>query len=256
MLTAAFRILGSVLVIVIAILQFTKIFDSVAGKIAVLVLASIAAASVVVSEVLVYRSEKRRKTEQHERDKQIAKLAVEEYRNATTSALPEQEEPKELGMSADDPRIYVSIETPKDKLFQRTSFILNNQGKDVAHEVQIHTFKLDHRAVTFDPVEAIPPGENGETLPTIEGVDGTMYEHNIFHWLSKDWDAHGELIEEWPIPVELTYTDFSKKKLFSVKMVLVFHAIRYLLKERHKEAPSPLDRPFWEMRDIEFKRTA
>jgi hypothetical protein len=62
MVAAIFRSSGAVVVIVIAVLQFTKFFDTPVGKLMILSLASLAAICVVVSEALTWHEgEKREK---------------------------------------------------------------------------------------------------------------------------------------------------------------------------------------------------
>lgn len=203
------------------------------------------------------RDEKERKREeaQEERDRLLIHKAIEEYKlsNVATSIAQPVALPAELGMSPDDPRIYLEIERSADAMFRRTPFILQNRGKDVAHAAQIKSFKLKRKDVTFSPVEAIPAGNNKDVLPTIKSNE-PMNEHDIFHWLLKDWDANGELLDEWPIPLTIEYWDFSKKKKFAVTMTLIFHAIRYLLDEKHNWPPRNYSHPLWEFRDIQFKR--
>jgi hypothetical protein len=211
------------------------------------------------------RDEKERKREetQEERDRLLIHKAIEEFKlsNVATSIVePSVALPAELGMSADDPRLYLEIEQSTDAMFRRTPFILHNRGKDVAHAAQIQSFKLKRKEVTFPSIEAIPAGDKKDILPTIKSHE-PMNEHDIFHWLLKDWDVNGELLEEWPIPLTIEYWDFSKKKKFAVTMNLVFHAIRYLLDEKHGGQqrgwpPRNYARPLWEFRDIQFKRVS
>ena len=157
--------------------------------------------------------------------------------------------------SHDDPRIYLELVEPKFAIMSRTPFILWNRGKDVAHKVQIKPFKLKRNAVTFPVVEAIAVGDKGETLPTI---DSDTNEHDIFYWLEKDWDAFGVqggvIATEWPIAIEIQYSDFALKKKFVTTMTLVFFAVKYTLE---KPPVWPMnDKVLWEFRDIVTKRIA
>ncbi len=83
-----------------------------------------------------------------------------------------------------------------------------------------------------------------------------MSDHDIFHWLMRDWDGNGELVDEWPIPLTVHYSDFSGKKQFVAKMILVFHPIRYMMDEKHNLGTRGYQHPLWEFRDIEFTREA
>lgn len=250
-----FRILGTIVGGIIAAIQFPKVVET-PSRLLVLCLASVIVIFFIVAEIFLYFEEKRREQSQAEVNRQLVRSAVSEYVSAkaasVSSALPAS---TELGMSADDPRIYLEIEKPKDNLLRKTPFVLWNHGKDVAHTVQIQPLKLDRKKVTFTPVEAIPPTQSGESLPTIDR-GGTLNEHDIPHWLLQDWNSNGELIEEWPIQVTVTYSDFSKKKHFVTSAKLVFHAIRYILEEDHGGAWPGHDRVLWEFRDIEIKRVS
>jgi hypothetical protein len=216
------------------------------------------------------REEKKRETQQEERTFNLIKAVAAEFeskialsKSATAPIIVPAPSPSvtaELGMSADDPRIYLEIERSTDAMFRRTPFILHNRGKDVAHAAQIQSFKLKRKEVAFSPIEEIPAGGKKDVLPVIKSHE-PMNEHDIFYWLLKDWDGNGELLDEWPIPLTIEYWDFTRKKKFSVTMNLVFHAIRYLLDEKHggqqrEWPPRNYARPLWEFRDIQFKRVS
>jgi hypothetical protein len=170
-----------------------------------------------------------------------------------TGAELTSQSPASTEASNDDPRIYLELVEPKFAIMSRTPFILWNRGKDVAHKIQIKPFKLKRNAVTFPVVEAIAAGDKGETLPTI---DSDTNEHDIFYWLEKDWDAFGVsggvIATEWPIEIEIGYSDFTLKKKFVTTMTFVFFAVKYTLE---KPPVWPMnDKVLWEFRDIVTKR--
>jgi hypothetical protein len=248
------RIAGNGIVIVIAVLQFTHVFEYPVGKWIVLALALAAVTAGIVSEFQLRKAEQTREANQEERDRKLAVAAVSEYvHRASSVQMTASSQIEEHDMSADDPRIYVEIRKADEAMFKRTPFVLHNRGKDVAHGIRIRPFKLKRKDVLFPVVEAIPAESNADILPEV-AVDQPMNEHDIFHWLMKDWDGNGELVDEWPIPITVEYTDFSKKKKFQANMNLVFHPIRYLLDEKHNWPQRNHEPPLWEFRDIEFKR--
>ena len=245
---------------VILAIQFPKVLET-PSRALVLRLVGALIGVLVLAEIVLWFEEKRRDKKREERqadaNKQLVLSTVAEFVSASSSqAASPMPNPTELGMSADDPRIYLEIKSSKDNLLRRTPFVLWNHGKDVAHTVQIEAVKLDRKRVTFPPVEVIPPTQSGESLPTIDRANGVLNEHDIFYWLLKDWNANGELIEEWPIQITVSYSDFSKKKTFLTTAKLVFHAIRYILEETHGGAWPGHDRVLWEFREIEIKRVS
>jgi len=253
-----FKISETVIVAIIAVLQFTKIFNSSLGKWAVVGLAIAYIACVAASELSKRRAERIKEAKQEERDRELIRKAVLEYKasiETVVQPLPSAAPPIELGMSADDPRLYLNIGHSTDAMFRKTPFILRNDGKDVAHTAQIQPFKLKRKDVTFAPIEIIPAGEKRNTLPTVNSHE-PMTEHDIFNWLLKDWDGNGELVDEWPVPLTVEYSDFSKKKKFVASMTLVFYPIRFLLDEKHNWPTRNYDHPLWEFRGIEFKRVS
>ncbi|HEV2964702.1 MAG TPA: hypothetical protein VG649_22930 [Candidatus Angelobacter sp.] len=253
-MAAVFRYLAGLIVIAIAVLQFKPtIFTTTVGRWLVLALALVAAVCLGLGELFSWRADKQWRKGQTERDKKLVQAVVAELSASKVSEIVTT--PIELGLNPDDPRIYLDIKEGSDAMFHETPFVLDNQGKDTAHAVHIHSLRLNRKQVNFPSVEVVAAGTKKETLPTIENV-GAMQQHDIFHWLLKDWDANADapLVDEWPIPITLNYSDFSRKKNFEVTMKLVFHPIRYLL-EKDREWP-PHDRILWEFRDIEFKRVA
>jgi hypothetical protein len=247
-----FRILGAVLGAVIVAIQFLKVLES-PSRLLVISLAAAVIVCFVIAEIFLKYEERARERRQEEKNRQLVHSVVAEYTAPTKVAITVPvSNANELGMSADDPRVYVEIERVTDAL-RGTPFILQNHAKDVAHTVCVHAFKLDHKIVTFPSIEIIAAGKSAGINPTIERA-GAFNQHNILQWLLKDWNANGELVEEWPIPLKVTYSDFSKQKKFLTSMTLVFHPIRYILEENHEGAWPGHDRVLWEFRDIQIKR--
>lgn len=155
------------------------------------------------------------------------------------------------GRSSDDPLIYLEIQSPTEGMFRRTPFVLKNHGKSPAHNVAIQPFKLCRKPVTFPTVGAIPVGERLSVVPTVAD-GGAMIEHDIFYWLTKDWDGNGELVGEWPVSVSIKYGDPLNQKQFETTMTLVFFPIAYMMNEKHS-SPFKQDRAVYEIRNIHHR---
>jgi hypothetical protein len=109
---------------------------------------------------------------------------------------------------------------------------------------------LSGHPVLFPVVGAIHSGERAPALPTINEGSG-FTQHEIFYWLSKDWNENGTLVEEWSVPILVKYGDSLGQRRFEVRMHLVFHPIRYMLNKNYQ---LPVPSPSWEFRDIVFQR--
>lgn len=239
----------AILAVVIAVIQFPSVVKS-PSRVSVLCVAAAIIIFVIGGEIFAYFEEKKKKRLQFE---ELKKFLVTQLRETTVAPMASPPQTTELGMSADDPRICPNLEKPAPDLMQRTPLILINDGKDVAHSIQIQSFKLDRKNVSFPLIEMVRPGDKEEVLPTIDRADGVMNEHDIFHWLVKDWDKNGEMIDEWPVPIKISYTDFTKKKQFVTTATLVFHAIKYILERPPTPWPS-YDKVIVEFRDVNINR--
>jgi pyrimidine deaminase RibD-like protein len=150
-----------------------------------------------------------------------------------------------------DPRIYAEVSEPKDAMFARTPFVLHNRGGNVAHNVQIHSIKLSKSLVTFDPVGVIAPNDRAQVVPYIETA-GALEQHNIVHWLNRDWDSGGDIVEEWPVPLRITYEDFSKT-IFETTLTLVYLPIKASFRNNHAGWRRD-DSSILEVRNFKFAR--
>ena len=240
----------------VAFLQFIpRLFETPAWRIIVFCVLVIALVCFVAAEVVSKKERKKWEEGQEGRERKLAALVAREVRSSPTLSREFEQRPPDAnpqGMSSTDPRIYVSIESATEAMFPRTPFVFHNQGKDTAHDVTVEPFKLDRKKVEIPSVPVIAAGDKAESLPEIEKADGTMNKYDIFNWLLKDWNANGELVEEWVIPLRVRYSDFSKKRRFVSTMNLVFHPIRYIMSEKNNW-PDYKD-ALWEMRDIDFKQ--
>lgn len=206
------------------------------------------------------REEKRRRDEQEKRDKGLVRKVMEEMQAAQKPKGPGialDSLPISREMTLDDPRIYLSIKPAGEAMFPRTPFICSNGGKETAHKVQIQSLKLSGKTVTFAEVPVIQAGNRAETLPTINGV-GMIAQHDIFHWLMKDWNDNGELVENWPVSITIQYTDALEKRRFEGTATLMFYPIRFMMSKSSNERNPPdfikrYREPSWEFMDYKFR---
>jgi len=257
----ALKCIGLALMAAIAVLQFfLEMLQHPNTRWIVFGMAAIAVICFAIAEMMSGSRQKRERLDwqngQLERDQKLLELFVAQTKaddkpTATTSGIE-----SELGMSADDPRIYLEIKEPDEAMFQRTPFVLTNHGHDVAHKVEIEMpVKLKGSNVTFEEVEVIPAGQSRESMPTIED-DSLFTQHSMFYWLMQDWNVNSRHItEEWPKPLTVRYSDFGTKK-FEASMTLVFYPIKYMLKSRRREIASSQKYKTWDFKDIKVRRVA
>jgi pyrimidine deaminase RibD-like protein len=151
-----------------------------------------------------------------------------------------------------DPRVYLEVlESGGGSVFSKTPFVLHNRGGDVAHDVRIHPIKLKTSTITFESVGALAPGNKGQVLPCMEGA-GALAPHNIAHWLHRDWDSNGQLVEEWSVCVRITYEDFAKKH-FETALDLVYLPVKATFRDNHT-AWGGDDSAVFQLRNFEFRR--
>jgi hypothetical protein len=266
------KIVGASLMAAVAVVQFfTSVLAWPPTRFMVLVAAILAVACFAAEQVLGSRREKRERLEwingQAERDRKLVTLFAAQVKGDGLVAAPSRPDlpaaptlpllsaEEEPGMSADDPRVYVTtIREPTEGMFLRTPFVLTNNGKDVAHKVEIHMPKPRGMNVSFEIIEVLAAGNAQESLPTIDS-DDVMRKHDIFHWMMEGWngDSRG-IIQDWPQPLTVCYEDFRHRK-FEVSMVLMFYPIKYMLKQNHS-FKTWREYKTWEFKDVTFKRVS
>lgn len=234
--------------------------------------ALIALVSFVVQSTLQFIEDRRRKLDDRRRkldDDEFRKVFVKAIKLLDITTESAEEPPiesnraKSLGrhktrdsafvppeLTRDDPLVYLDIQPATESMFPRTPFILNNQGKSAAHDVSIQPFKLFHKLVTFPTIAVLPSGNKVPALATVED-SGTMTQHDIFYWLTKDWDSNDKLVEEWSVPISVKYSDPTGQRRFEVTMTLVFFPIRHMMNKK-RDRPSLIGQsPTWEFREYE-----
>lgn len=235
----------------------------------ILVIAVVGFLGIVVQGFIQSREDDQRSSKERQRDERdsetsalLRKLVGERF--GTEKSIPlsaseiaevtRKETHTDVEMTVEDPRIYLDIGLPKEGFFQRTPFILHNQGKTTAHNVAIQSFKLKRKNVVFPDVAAIAVDDRAEVLPSVEDAS-QMQKHDIFHWLIQDWDGNGTLTDEWPIEIAVRYSDPLGKRHFEAKMTLLFHPIKHIMYRRTSESSSPpfiSKDPTWEFKNIRF----
>src|SRR5271170_3968775 len=102
------RILGTAVSGVIVAIQFPKVLES-PSRFLVLCLAATVVACFVIAEIFLHFEEKKREQRQEQRQEQLIRSVMEEFASTSAAKAPLPSIPTELGMSADDPRIYVEV---------------------------------------------------------------------------------------------------------------------------------------------------
>jgi hypothetical protein len=244
------RIISGVLVLTISFLRFTNVWQSSSGPFIIGALAVNAAVFITLTEIFVWRKEKRR-----ERDEELKELCRQQNQEARAAEIVAKTvasfaqkppltpllEPVPLSVPLEEPRIYLGIQDAADQVFPGAQFILSNHGKISAHNVQIQPFKLCRKLVVFPIVPYIHPTNEHRVQATVSDV-GAMFQHNIFYWLNKDWDGGGKVTDDWPIDIFIRYSDPSGRK-FEAALTMIFHPITHMMNQKIKpDAPSFLRR--------------
>ena len=133
----------------------------------------------------------------------------------------------------------------------KSVFILQNHGGSVARNVRIEPLRLPVGEATFEPVDHIAEKRHREVVPTIENF-GVLQKHNLGHLLVKEWDSAGEPTDEFVYPIRVVYDDYADRK-FETTFNMVFHAVRFTIRDNHSSAWPGNQRPIFEIRDTKVK---
>jgi hypothetical protein len=163
---------------------------------------------------------------------------------------------KECEQKRQMPRPYLEVRDTTESVPNKTPFVFTNRGGDVAHKIQVQPISINHRTVTFDPIEVIAVGEGNSTLPTAVGL-GVLQEHDILHLMVSEWDQAfravtlgGLDVGEWPKRLTITYQDFTGKQFEATADLIVFPIANTL---RDKHGDSKHEHKTVEVRNIKFK---
>ena len=241
------------------------------GQLIAVAIAVVGIAAFAWQTVAIRREEreaKQREQNRDERDKlrdadltEMSKLlrSMSEQRGLLKTLPVVETVPKEesVRLKASDPRVYVEIEDRRlddgsAGNFPETLFVLRNEGGDVAHKVQIEPLSVVSGTAQFNRVETLPSGERKTVQPKIERF--SIFErHDVARLLRKEWDAAGELTDEFSRPMRITYEDFAGTK-FETAFTLLLHPIRDILKLRHKRNWPRNERETIEIIDVATRR--
>lgn len=160
-------------------------------------------------------------------------------------------------VTASDPRINLSIKDERAGGYPQTPFILHNQGKEVAHRVQIQPINFRSGAVTFDVVDSIAPDADATVLPNVTTTlaSQSMVQHNIGPLLHDEWNSGGgdfDALNPVVVGAAMTYGDFTLKPKFETAFEIAFWGLRDHMKVRHPHLHE--NEPSIEIKNVSFKR--
>ena len=138
---------------------------------------------------------------------------------------PEQIQQIEDVPSADDPRIaIVFFDKRTDQLYKKTALILENTGRSEALEVRIQTINLRGQEVRFPHVAGVIKPQGCEQFdPDTGGRWGRVNTSLFIDALVKEWESYNTVaMTEVPIPLKVTYKNFSRTADFETTCTLVF----------------------------------
>jgi hypothetical protein len=138
------------------------------------------------------------------------------------SAIVEPKQP----ISTDDPAIIVEfLDERKDQLYKKTALLLMNTGGREALDVRIKTISLRGQEIRFPHVAGAIASHNHERFdPQTDGTWGTVNTALFVDALIKEWNSYNDVsMKELPIPVKVTYQNFSRTAKFETTCILVFN---------------------------------
>jgi hypothetical protein len=139
-------------------------------------------------------------------------------------------------VSANDPQIYPEISDERKGIYKRTPFLLRNQGKEVAHSIQIQDLKINAGKATFPVVDHIFPGNEEKVDPEISPLS-ILNSRLVTSLLESEWNNTAELNLEdgLVVPMQIRYTDVTQNKCFEVSFNLVYNGLKDHLKQQHSD---------------------
>ncbi|MFL6313757.1 MAG: hypothetical protein ACJ71W_16795 [Terriglobales bacterium] len=157
------------------------------------------------------------------------------------------------------PRPYLEVEDPIDERHGKTLFHFTNRGGDVAHNIQVQPFVINHLSVGFESIPLLAVGETKTVVPLIPGI-GISGGHDILNQMEKEWEsaweqrklAQQERIEEWKTEITVTYEDFNARRFEATLELVIFPVLRTLRNKHALELPQRNYKTV-EVRKIKFK---
>jgi hypothetical protein len=75
-----------------------------------------------------------------------------------------------------------------------------------------------------------------------------LQKRHIGHLLAKEWDTAGIATDEFVRPMRVVYEDYTGRK-FETTFNLVFHAVRYTIRDNHGQSWPGHEAKIFEVRD-------
>lgn len=192
----------------------------------------------------------------------IVETAVDERGNTlpdafqiTPASLPTHE------VDVSDPRINVRISDEQVKGLRQTPLILHNQGKEVAHQIQVEPIKFRSALVEFPLIESLEVDSKSKTMPKISGSlpHVHMLFHNIVPLLEDAWAHNSEpqqnqlldVNKPFSIPAKITYRNFNDTARFETNFEIRYWGLHESLRRNNLLAQ---DQPSIEIVNVGFKR--
>jgi hypothetical protein len=140
-------------------------------------------------------------------------------------------EPKQL-ISTDDPAIIVEfLDERKDQLYKKTALVLMNTGDREALDVQIESIHLRGQEIRFPHIAGVIASQSRERFdPQTDGAWGKVNTALFVDALIKEWNSYNDVnMKELPVPVKVTYQNFSRTAKFETTCILVFNPLQEIL---------------------------
>lgn len=183
-----------------------------------------------------------------------------EVRALGQELIPYEAEGKhELGsfipLENSDPRVYVEVSND-ERMFERTTFILNNQGGSTAHNIRISPIEIGGHKATFKPLASLAVGYPRDLFPHIEDAN-PFSSQNLLTILMAEWES--QHVRPFPeiltFPMAIDFEDFAKKHPIRGDVMLSYYPLREIYARRHAhESPPRSFGAILEVTKIEFRR--
>lgn len=158
-----------------------------------------------------------------------------------------------------DPRVNVTILDERAASYPQTPFVLENQGKETAHSVQVQPVKFRSGIAEFNVVDSIGTGKHETVVPKVASTLEYQYlSHRNIVPLLEDEGGAVSLVTladfNGPIVVKgiVEYTDYTRKPSFETSFEIVFWAQRDSMKANGLLLPK--NQPSIEVRNVNFRR--
>jgi hypothetical protein len=156
-----------------------------------------------------------------------------------------------------DPLVYVEVEDRKEEprflRGRQTAFMLVNRGGRVARNVQL-VLPLSVGSAVFDRLDALPPNEPREVIPTVQGANATadrFHKHNLFLLLREQPTQSDFYDSEKVVTFTVTYSSYSGTRHFEMSAVLRYLSMKDSVREK---MGNPSKGPIVKVEQTEIRR--